>query len=132
MKPNTASRRTWSFRYLVWLLVPLFVVGMVATHVVERASGYEQNLIESVSLSMGFGWFVVLGALIVSRQPKNPMGWILAAIGSIVAVFPAGNALANYIVSQGGHASLWVRLVAWPNNWYWYVLLALVMVYTPL
>lgn len=131
---SAKAARRLSLRHLVWLLVPLFVLAMASMEWVERTTKLhdQSSLIEDVSLAFGFFWFVLLGALVVSRQPKNPMGWILVSVGTMISVFPSSYALAGYVVASGHAPSLWIRLLAWPNNWYWYLVLLLIMVYTPL
>jgi hypothetical protein len=81
---------------------------------------------------VGFGAFAMVSALVVAKRPANPIGWILAAVALMVAVFPAGDSYAAYTVSTRGRPDALAVLVAWAQSWYWYLLLSLVFVYLPL
>jgi hypothetical protein len=37
-------------------------------------------------LSVGFGTFAVVGALLVAKRPGNPIGWIMSATTLIAVV----------------------------------------------
>jgi hypothetical protein len=113
-------------------IIGTYVVGTAIASVAELQMGVERNLFEHVPLLMGFAWFAILGGLIVARQPGNAMGWLLSAIGALSAVFQAGNAVASWVWLETGSTAWWVALLAWPNTWYWFALLALVMVFIPL
>jgi hypothetical protein len=124
-----------AWRVVAWLMVAVYVTGIVAVAWLDHnISAYPpDSLLESVLLALAFGWFVLIGALVVSRQPRNPMGWVLAAVGLPVAVLAAGNYLAAYLVLERGYEpSLAMSLIAWPNNWSWFVTLGLVFIYLPL
>jgi hypothetical protein len=118
------------------LLVAIYLAGAVVAGWSERSiSAYPTTgpVAESLGLLLGFGWFALVGAVVVSRRPGNPMGWILVAIAVPLAVFGASHGLAAYLVLERGYEpTLLVSLMAWPNNWYWYTTLALVFVYVPL
>jgi hypothetical protein len=118
------------------LLVATYVLGTTLAGWAERsisAHPATDSLAESLGLLLGFGWFALVGAVVVSRRPGNPMGWILVAIAVPLAVFLASHNTAAYLVLERGHEpSLLIGLMAWPNNWSWYATLALVFVYVPL
>ena len=64
--------------------------------------------------------YVIVGALVASRQPRNPIGWIFITVG----LFSALNGLtAVYIdlvsIQTGGEDFLGVKLVKSLNNWLW-------------
>src|SRR5215210_8025530 len=104
------SRRTLLFalaRVAGWLIVPLYVAGDGAFYLLRRASGLgnEANLIEDVEgvvLDIGFGAFAVVGALLIAKRPSNLIGWIMAAVALMVAIFNAGGAYATYVMITRG------------------------------
>jgi hypothetical protein len=62
--------------------------------------------------------FVTVGTLIAARQPRNPIGWLCAALGVVVAVTLAGNQYAIYALVTapgslpGGDWAAWFAV--WP------------------
>ena len=50
----------------------------------------------------------------------------------MVALFPAGDSYAAYVMSTQGQPDALAVLGAWAQGWYWYLLISLVFVYLPL
>jgi hypothetical protein len=100
------SRRTLLFalgRVVGWLIVPLYVAGNCAFYFFRRGAGLGNgaNLLDDVVgmvLNVGFGAFAVVGALLVAKRSTNLIGWIMAAIAFMVAIFNAGGAYATYVM----------------------------------
>ena len=116
-----------------WLIVPLYVAGICTTHLLERSAGLpNEHPFEDVVLWVGFGAFAVVGALLVMKRPANLIGWIMATVALMVAIFPAGGTYAAYVMATRGQPGAIAVFGAWTQNWYWYVLLALATVYLPL
>jgi len=134
------SRRTLLFalaRVAGWLIVPLYVAGDGAFYLLRRASGLgnEANLIEDVEgvvLDIGFGAFAVVGALLIAKRPSNLIGWIMAAVALMVAIFNAGGAYATYVMITRGQPDALAVLGTWTANWYWFLMLALALIYLPM
>jgi hypothetical protein len=92
------SPRTLLFalaRMVGWLVVPLYMVGTCAGYFLEHSAGLwnRENPVENVAwagLNVGFGAFAVVGALLVAKRPTNLIGWIMAAVALMVAIFGAG------------------------------------------
>ena len=63
--------------------------------------------------------FAVLGALVVSRQPRNPVGWLMVIIGSFFMYIAASNELYLQVVLNTGETSGIYAFVLWPGNWAW-------------
>ncbi len=88
--------------------------------------------VQGVMFDVGFGAFAVVGALLVARRPANAIGWIMAAIGLMVPVFNTGSAYATYVMSTRGRPDALAVFGAWCANWYWFVMLALALIYLPM
>jgi hypothetical protein len=71
--------------------------------------------------ALGFVGFPVVGALIASRLPANPIGWLWCAEGLVYAVFDAGPPLA--------HAAGWPAWVAWTWVGWGFVIFLAVLVF---
>jgi hypothetical protein len=132
-EPLSRSRPTWTAVGLVVVAV-YFAGATIALWTEWNISAYPpRSLPESIGILFAFGWFALVGAVLVSRRPRNLMGWLLVGIALPVVVFAAGNSGVAYLVLERGHEpNLLLSLLAWPNNWYWYVVVALVFVYVPL
>jgi hypothetical protein len=117
-----------------WLIVPLYVAGVCTSYLLERSTGLpnEENSVENVALIVGFSAFAVVGSLLVAKRPTNVIGWIMASIALMVAIFAAGGTYTAYVMATRGQPDALAVFGAWTQNWYWYLLLALAFVYLPL
>jgi hypothetical protein len=88
----TAQRLAWSLAVLSLAIgiAANVVLGAIPTETLPRED--RLDLID-VLFSLGFVGYAVLGAMIVSRRPRNPVGWLLCAFG---ALYPAIGALWSY------------------------------------
>jgi hypothetical protein len=120
-----------------WLIVPLYVASTFAGYFLTSSAGVRNEHavvedVEGVMLNVGFGAFAVVGALLVAKRPTNVIGWIMAAIALMVPIFNAGGAYATYVMATRGRPDLLAVFGAWATNWYWFVMLALALIYLPL
>jgi hypothetical protein len=77
---RTASRLAWS---LAGLCVAMFLASVVL-HVLAHASQEPTsagNTLSELSIFLSFLAFPIVGALIASRHPRNPVGWICLVVG---------------------------------------------------
>jgi hypothetical protein len=131
------SRRTLLFaplaRAVGWLIVPLYVAGVCAIYLLERSAGVPPAYpMEDVVIRVGFGAFAVVGAVLVAKRPTNIIGWIMATVALMMAIFHAGLIYAVYVMATRGQPDALAVVGAWIGNWYWYLLLALTLIYVPL
>jgi hypothetical protein len=116
-----------------WLIVPLYVAGICTSYLLERSAGVPPAYpMEDVVIRVGFGAFAVVGALLVAKRPTNLIGWIMATIALMMSIFHAGLLYAAYVIATRGQPDALAVLGAWIGNWYWYLLLALAVIYVPL
>jgi len=116
-----------------WLIVPLYVAGVCAGYLLERRARLpNEHPVENIVLQVGFGAFAVVGALLVAKRPTNAIGWIMAAIALMVGIFHAGDTYVAFVMATRGHPDAVAVLSAWIGGWYWYLLLALALIYLPL
>jgi hypothetical protein len=116
-----------------WLIVPLYGAGLFANYWLENRLGLQnENTLEDTVLVAGFGAFAAVGALVVVKRPNNPIGWILAAVALMVAIFPAADSYAAYVMNTRGRPDALAVLGAWAQSWYWYLLISLVVIYLPM
>jgi hypothetical protein len=63
-------------------MLAVFVVSMVFATTLSVANGtFQQDPAGFVVLVLGFGAFLVVGALVVAHRPSNSIGWIFSAVG---------------------------------------------------
>jgi hypothetical protein len=87
------------------------------------------SILTLASLTVSFS---VVGALITSQRPENPIGWIFLAVGFLQGFLSAADQYAIYAlltnpgaVPLGGEAS-------WLGQWIWAPGLGLILVFLPL
>jgi hypothetical protein len=112
----------------------LYVVSVFIGYMLEHSAGLwnEENPVENVALLVGFGGFAVVGSLLVAKRPTNLIGWIMATIALMVGIFHTADTYTAYVVVTRGEPDDLAVVGAWIGSWYWYLLLALILVYLPL
>ncbi len=119
MSARAATRLAWS---LAGLSVALFFAYVTLFFLVRSAhvpSSWDVNL--SVANPLGqalYLVFPVVGALIASRRPRNPIGWILLADGLVWLLTGVSGYYAIYGVAEPGSVPFPVG-VAGINNGLW-------------
>jgi hypothetical protein len=120
-------------RVVGWLIVPLYVAGVCTSYLLERSAGVLTAYpMEDVVIRVGFGAFAVVGSLLVAKRPTNIIGWIMATVALMAAILQAGLIYAAYVMATRGQPDALAVVGAWIGNWYWYLLLTLVVIYLPL
>ena len=63
--------------------------------------------------------FSVIGALIVSRQPRNAIGWIYCGVGLLVGLVALTHGYADYWLASGSGIRSLAETAAWFGSWTW-------------
>jgi hypothetical protein len=123
-----AGRVSTHFAWLAWLLWALTVLLVVLTIVFgflyplpeSRTEGAAGALISVLVI----GSFSTVGAMIASRRPENPLGWIFGAMGLafVLAVFLGNYAEYALVISPGSLPG--ATTAAWTGTWIWPVVLS--------
>jgi hypothetical protein len=79
---------------------------------------------ELTSLAVGYS---VIGAIIASRLPYHPIGWICCAIGLIAAVDHFGGEYALYALLAQPHPLPGGRPMLWLQGWFWMLFVGLIV-----
>jgi MFS family permease len=115
--------------WLAWALWALTVALMAFTTVVFAAlyplgGSAAVNALDFAVAFLFVATFGMVGALIASRRPKNPIGWIFCGMGLalVVAGFFGNYAQYSLVVEPG--ALPWAETAAWVGNWIWLVALS--------
>src|SRR5215203_6419699 len=116
-----------------WLIVPLYVAAVCTSFVLQRRAGLpNEHPVDDGMLWVGFGAFALIGSLLVTKRPTNLVGWIMATVALMVAIFQAGGTYAAYVIVTRGQPNALAVFGAWTYAWFWYLLLALAVIYLPL
>jgi signal transduction histidine kinase len=111
-------------RWLAWTIAVLVVLAFVAGAMLGFARGSfhmvgltPQTWLDVLTQSP-FLAFPVVGAVIIGKQPRNPVGWLLSAVGvsATVGNFTNEYALASLLLHR--HLPL-PLLAAWLASWVW-------------
>ena len=101
MRPRLATAVAWG----VWLVVVAAATRLSAA--LDDGDGF-------VAYTTFVLAFATVGALVATRRPRNPLGWILLAAG--VSYVVGGTTVEA--VEAGGTGG-WVTLAAWVGAWVW-------------
>jgi hypothetical protein len=125
--------------WLAWSLLAVCVVLAAASLILALLNGRTLDDIflawDGPSIATLPTWtvsFSVVGALIASHRPENPIGWIFLAIGFCYGLLIAGEEYAIYaLLTNPGSLPLGAEL-SWLVKWIWAPGLGLVLVFLPL
>jgi hypothetical protein len=79
---------------------------------------------ELTAIAVGYS---VIGAIIASRLPNHPIGWICCAIGIIAAVDHFGGEYALYALLAHPHGLLGGKAMLWLQGWFWMLSVGLIV-----
>ena len=122
MSFRAASWLAWSLCALTVVLVTCVVAFTVLTGTGPR----------DITFLLGVVSSTIVGAIVASRRPSNPIGWFLLASAACFAVSEAAFRYAIYgLVIDPGSLPL-SRAMAWPQTWMWVPGVALIVLFLPL
>jgi signal transduction histidine kinase len=116
-------------RRLAWAMLALFIglAGVGNAFVAlngERGDVASNTLYSVVFIAIGF-----VGAFIASRQPSNPIGWILLGSAGVVAISFAADQYATYgVITHPGEVP-GAQWAVWVSQWGWVVGIIPLVVY---
>ncbi len=115
MSRRGAMWLAWSLWALCVMLITLiWVLDVLTPPIPERE---ELPLGFAVILTIGLLVYPTLGALVASRHPHNPIGWVFCATSFVVAGQGFAGSYADYalVVRHGELAG--VKIMAWFSSW---------------
>jgi signal transduction histidine kinase len=128
MSTRSAARLAWT---AVGLSAALGITGValdrmaglgVSTSVVSSL----YPIVWSLSLSL-------IGALVVSRQPRNALGWIFTLVGLLITFNFAGSVYAGFTRTASGGSWPAGPAIAWlAAGWLWIPISGLLVIFVPL
>ena len=115
MSTRAAARLAWSVCALVLTLNACAVVLAVL-------NGAD---VEAISFSLALTASPLVGGLVASRRPENPIGWFFLGAA---ACFALTQVAAGYVT----YGLAGARTMAWPVGWLWVPGIMLLLVFVPL
>jgi hypothetical protein len=112
MTSRTAARLAWGLAILSYAIVAacLVLLWLDRATIASVGAGPVGNLVLAATLG-------ALGALIASRRPANPIGWLMLAIATLVGISALAALIAIRSLLVGVSPDGWVRWAAWVQNW---------------
>ena len=109
MNSRTAARLAWS----IWALcVPLAALGGILSFLTASGQfGVGSGLV--ILLGVLLLTFPTVGALVASRRPENPIGWIFCAVSLVIGIGLFTEGYAAYALHASPAPSPGVQYAAW-------------------
>ncbi|MGH2451966.1 MAG: hypothetical protein ACRDGE_12010 [Candidatus Limnocylindria bacterium] len=122
MRPLPVHVSSATLRRAAWAIPAVYAVVAPAALALAIANG--SLLDDDKSLVAAFALYSLVGALIASRQPTNPIGWLLgaAALSAAVAFLSYQYAVFGVVTAPG--ALPLAGIAAWLSIWVWMGMLA--------
>ncbi|HEX5848720.1 MAG TPA: hypothetical protein VFY59_05940 [Rubrobacter sp.] len=121
--------------WLAWSLAALSVAIFSAASVLSllpRPSAGDPSAINTSGDTVGYVLFLafpIVGAVIASRRPRNPIGWILLADGLLWMVLAVADSYSAYGVARPGSVPYPVAVGTISNQWLWIPTVGLIGIY---
>jgi hypothetical protein len=123
--------RTRSTR-VAWSMLAAFAVGYGAAPLSVANGNFQREPGFNLAMVLAFTAFMVVGAVIVAHRPGNAVGWIFSAIGLLSSAGVLGMEYAEYAYVTRPGSLPGAGLAASIAQWFWFPLLGLSLVFTPL
>jgi hypothetical protein len=131
MSTRAASWLAWSLGLMSVALLSASTVLLVLngpTRVEESAGVWGTANVPFIFLAVALD-FTLVGALVASRRPTNPIGWISLAAGLALVLFNASGEYAIYALLSQPASLPGAQVAAWLREWIWVPFVGLVGTY---
>jgi len=129
MTPTHTHRRSWTALGVVVLVL----AGMTVLVLLGPGDpNFQSDPVGFVGFICAFGAFGLVGALIVWQRPGNTLGWVLAATGLLAAWGASADTYVDSAYAANRGVDLLYLTSVWISLWYWFPLIGLTLVFTPL
>jgi hypothetical protein len=124
-KGQVAARVAWGICGVYWMAIS---VG----YVLQLSHGTAQPVADELGWRISYGSFATVGAVILSRRPRNVIGWMLCVIGLSSAVAGFAQDYASYALLHRSEPLPGGLLMGWLGSWPWYLAFGLIITFLPL
>jgi len=130
MSQRTAAWIAWSLCALcAALAVATLILAIFNEHTLGEIFISEEGIVTFAIWTVSFS---VVGALIASHRPENPIGWIFLAVALCYGLLSAGDEYAIYALLTNPGALPLGAEASWLGQWIWAPGLGLILVFLPL
>ena len=127
---RAAALLAWSLCALcVALAVANLILALLNEHTLGEIFSSEEGIVIFAIWTVSFS---VVGALIASQRPENPIGWIFLADGFCYGLLSAGDQYAVHALLTNPGALPLGAEASWLGQWIWAPGLGLSLVFLPL
>ncbi len=125
------SERLTGWRaWLVWAVVLIDLALSVIRLVVAPPSAQMEPPVTILFIVMAAS-FGLVGALVVTRQPRNPVGWILWLAATAIALLIVSD-YATYRATSDAVIAPWIVAVNWVSGFVFLPTIGMIVVYIPM
>ena len=119
--------------WVAWVFCGLSLGLIVCAAVLDALSRtLDLALLSFLRDQVSVGSCALVGAVVASRRPHNPVGWILISISASFAFETFTSEYASYAVEDGPAALPLMGLADWLANWIWFPGVVLLLCFLPL
>ena len=119
MSARAAARLAWSLAGFCVVLFAASVVFWLLARSAQVPESWDINItVASMLGQVSFLAYPLVGALVASRRPRNPIGWLLLTVGLLWMLLGASDYYCIYGVAQPGSVPfpvVWAGI----SNWLW-------------
>jgi hypothetical protein len=127
---RAASWLAWSLAGLsVVVFVPLVVMYVLARSAQSPGNWVTVGTVSDMVSFLPFLAFPLVGALVASRRPRNPIGWICLADGLLWILLSMTDSYSIYGVAKPGSVPFPVAIGTLGNQWLWVPTVGLLGIY---
>jgi hypothetical protein len=113
MNHRAAARLAWS----VWAFCVILTVLAVLFHLLIPSGSKGEFSLDVDVLSVIFLLFPTVGALVASRHPHNPIGWIFCGTSLVLAGGTFADGYVDYALVVWHGSLSGVKVMAWFSSW---------------
>jgi len=130
MSTRAAAWLAWSLAALsVAMLVGVVVLDALVRSALTFNDWFTIGSVSDAVISILFLAFPLVGALIASRRPQNPIGWICLADGLLWMVLAVTDSYSVYGTASPGSVPFPVAIGTLGNQWLWVPTVGLLGIY---
>jgi hypothetical protein len=112
-----------------WGICALYWVAISVGYGLRLSHEVGFHVLDELSWRIGYGSCATVGAVIVSRRPRNVLGWILCAVGLTSAVAGFAQDYASYALLNRQQWLPGGLVLGWLGSWPWYIAFGLILTF---
>jgi len=129
MSARNAAWQTWSLAALsLAVVLASIALSVLARSVYIPCSWGASTNVGDLLVTLPFLAFLIVGALISSRRPQNPIGWICLVAGLFWMLIVLSKTCSAYGFARPGSVPFPVTMTALLYAWLWTPIVGLVVI----